>query len=109
MSSNDFKTTLDEPPLMVHVVAPTDLPEGYTFDAQVDEDPEKTFTAAVPAGGVKQGDSFLAPIPAHWASKPRIQSPTGRWKDGLFDFCSLGCMHPHFCCSLFCTQSKSTL
>ena len=35
------------PPMMVHVVAPSSLPEGYTFEAQVGNDPERTFTVEV--------------------------------------------------------------
>lgn len=88
---------------MVHVISPATLPEGYTFEAQVGGDAEKTFTVEVPPGGVKEGDTFLAPLPESFDG-PRLKAPTGRWKDGLFDFLSLGCCHPHFCCALWCTQ-----
>ena len=34
-------------PVMVHVTAPADLPAGYTFEALLNGDPERTFTAVV--------------------------------------------------------------
>lgn len=33
-----------------------------------------------------------------------MNAPTGRWKDGLCDFCSAGIFHPSFWCALCCTQ-----
>eukprot|EP00980_Cylindrotheca_fusiformis_P004294 scaffold918_cov126-Cylindrotheca_fusiformis.AAC.73 len=47
----------------VNIVAPSDMEEGYQFDAQVDG---KTFTVTVPEGGVKAGQEFTttAPFPA---------------------------------------------
>lgn len=37
----------DSLPVKVHVLAPATLPEGYTFEAQVNGDPDRTFTAEV--------------------------------------------------------------
>jgi hypothetical protein len=34
-------------PVLVHVTAPATLPAGYTFEAQVNGDPNRTFTAEV--------------------------------------------------------------
>ena len=34
----------------------------------------------------------------------RIQAPTGRWKDGICDCCSLGVYHPHVWCAFFCSK-----
>ena len=34
-------------PIMVHVTAPADLPAGYTFEALLNGNPERTFTAVV--------------------------------------------------------------
>lgn len=34
-------------PVKVHVLAPATLPAGYTFEASVNGDPERTFTAEV--------------------------------------------------------------
>jgi hypothetical protein len=30
--------------------------------------------------------------------------PTGRWKDGLFDFWNYGFLHPHFWCAMCCKE-----
>jgi hypothetical protein len=34
-------------PVMVHVTAPADLPGGYTFEANLNGNPERVFTARV--------------------------------------------------------------
>lgn len=34
-------------PVMVHVTAPANLPEGYTFEANLNGDPNRTFTVQV--------------------------------------------------------------
>jgi hypothetical protein len=34
-------------PLMVHVTAPATLPAGYTFEALVNDDPDRPFTCEV--------------------------------------------------------------
>ena len=34
-------------PMMVHVTAPASLPGGYTFEALINDDPDKTFTCEV--------------------------------------------------------------
>lgn len=43
----------------VSVVAPSDLPEGFRFEAELNG---KTFTVEIPKGGVKRGDLFVSPI-----------------------------------------------
>lgn len=35
------------PPVLVHVTAPATLVAGYTFEAQINGDPNRTFTAEV--------------------------------------------------------------
>jgi len=90
-------------PLMIHVTAPATLPAGYTFEAEINGDPAKLCTVQVPAGGVEEGQVFLAPL-AKTYDGPRLVAPVGQWKDGLFDFCQPGCCHPSFWCSLCCTQ-----
>jgi Cys-rich protein (TIGR01571 family) len=68
-----------------------------------------------PEGGVSEGQIFLTPLPASFHS-PRIQAPTGQWKDGLCD-CYQAVpsdiegstpmsylRHPSTWCALFCTQ-----
>lgn len=53
MSTTEYNAAADDgavaspPPMMVHVVAPSTLPAGYTFEAQVGNDPERTFTVEV--------------------------------------------------------------
>ena len=46
-AADDGAVASAPPPMMVHVVAPSSLPEGYTFEAQVGNDPERTFTVEV--------------------------------------------------------------
>jgi Cys-rich protein (TIGR01571 family) len=45
----------------------------------------------------------LTPVPIT-ENAPRIRAPTGRWKDGIFDFFSLGFCHPHVWCAFFCSK-----
>mmetsp|Transcript_7632 Transcript_7632/g.10402 ORF Transcript_7632/g.10402 Transcript_7632/m.10402 type:complete len:253 (-) Transcript_7632:391-1149(-) len=92
----------EDPPVMVHVVAPATLPAGYVFEAQIGNDSGKMFTVEVPQGGVNEGDMFLAPLPDN--GEPRLNIPTGSWKDRPFDCFKHGICHAHLCCSLFCTQ-----
>lgn len=56
-----------------------------------------------PAGGVKEGQVFLAPLPATYNSS-RLLAPTGRWKDSIYDCFSTGLFHPSLWMSLCCTQ-----
>jgi hypothetical protein len=48
-SSSDvpYTATGTELPLMVHVTAPATLPAGYTFEAEINGDPNKLFTCEV--------------------------------------------------------------
>lgn len=45
----------EEGPMMIRVIAPANLREGYTFDVLVDDEP---YTVKVPRGGVKEGQEF---------------------------------------------------
>lgn len=89
--------------LMVNVTAPANLEAGYTFEAEINGDPTKIFTCAVPEGGVVEGQTFLAPLPLSY-NGPRVRAPIGMWKDGVFDCCSVGFFHPSLWCSWCCTQ-----
>eukprot|EP00542_Grammatophora_oceanica_P010315 CAMPEP_0194027990 /NCGR_PEP_ID=MMETSP0009_2-20130614/2022_1 /TAXON_ID=210454 /ORGANISM="Grammatophora oceanica, Strain CCMP 410" /LENGTH=254 /DNA_ID=CAMNT_0038667215 /DNA_START=47 /DNA_END=811 /DNA_ORIENTATION=- len=93
----------DKPPVLVHVTAPANLPAGYTFEAQLNGDPERTFTVEVPEDGVKEGQVFLTPLP-DTLDGPRLNVPTGNWKDGLFGCFSLGICHPTLWCAICCPQ-----
>ena len=92
----------DDLPIMVHVTAPATLAEGYTFEANVNNDPNKVFNCTVPEGGVREGQIFMAPLPRDY-NGPRLRAPTGKWKDGIFDVFNAGVCHASLCCSLFCT------
>jgi len=76
---------------MVEVSAPSDLPEGYVFDAVANG---QTFSVTVPAGGVSRGQTFNAPFVPGGGGLSVSAVPEGRWKDGLCDCCMFGCCHP---------------
>jgi hypothetical protein len=61
------------------------------------------FIVKKPEGGVQEGQVFLTPLPETF-DNPRIDAPTGKWKDGLLNCCSLGFLHSSFWCALCCTQ-----
>lgn len=94
----------------LQVTAPETLPEGYTFDVQVNDtnsSARQVYTLRVPYGGIRKGDIFAAtPITAtanHNTSyeQQRHAIPRNAWKDSLFDICKYGPFHSHFligCC-----------
>lgn len=82
-------------PVLVHVTAPSDLPQGYTFEAFLNGDPNRTFSVEVPEGGVKEGQVFLAPVPSTMKGE-HLEVPVGAWKDGLFGCCNAGVVSFHF-------------
>lgn len=85
----------------VHVVAPADLPGGYTFEAEIDN---RRFLATVPTGGVKKGETFTSVM--RDIEQKGLQVPTGRWRDGLFDIFKHGTKHPLVLLSFFCPPGK---
>ncbi|EJK67797.1 hypothetical protein THAOC_11124, partial [Thalassiosira oceanica] len=82
-------------PSMVEVVAPSDLSEGYVFDAVENG---QTFSVTVPVGGVSRGQTFSAPF-VPWRTRSDASSayvaPMFRWKDGLCDCFKFGCSVAH--------------
>lgn len=81
---------------MVDVVAPANLPEGYTFEAEING---KRFHAMVPAGGVRKGQTFSC----YMRDIDSVADiPTGEWRDGLFEILSHGVFHPMLWNSLLC-------
>lgn len=85
---------------MVSVVAPATLPEGYTFDAEVNG---TVFTVTVPQGGVKEGQTFMAPMIVDSTSVQDYHKvPHGRWRDGLFNCFGVGICHPSLCLTYWC-------
>ena len=77
----------------VQVVAPMDLQEGYQLQVEVNG---QIQTVTVPAGGVKEGQSFQA-APGGGAAGVSTKDgelhviPQGQWRDGLCDCCKFGC------------------
>ena len=110
MASDDTNETGSAPlnpdedavPMLVHVIAPAALPAGYTFEAEINGNPEKVITCEVPEGGVTEGQMILAPLPLTYDGA-RVRAPIGEWKDGLFDCFNDGICHAACCCSLWCT------
>eukprot|EP00934_Nitzschia_sp_Nitz4_P008582 Nitzschia sp. Nitz4//scaffold1_size375055//18726//19561//NITZ4_000208-RA/size375055-processed-gene-0.285-mRNA-1//1//CDS//3329540841//8572//frame0 len=103
---SDDKVLMDEqeePPLMVRVTAPSTLPAGYTFEALLNDDPDRPFSCEVPEGGINEGESFLTPVPNDHQVR-RIVAPSGKWKDGLCDCFNLGIFHPHLWCAFCCSR-----
>lgn len=107
MTSTDRKTELLNQEsgalALVQVISPLTLGAGATFAAKLDDGDGRFFTVTVPVGGVVEGQSFMVPLPVDF-NEPRINAPHGGWKDGPFDFLSLGWLHSSFCCALCCTQ-----
>ncbi len=60
-----------------------------------------------PPGGVVEGQIFLAELPEDFGDNlPRVNIPTGQWKDGLFDVFNAGVCHPSVICGFCFTQGK---
>mmetsp|Transcript_7633 Transcript_7633/g.9989 ORF Transcript_7633/g.9989 Transcript_7633/m.9989 type:complete len:263 (+) Transcript_7633:116-904(+) len=89
-------------PMLVHVTAPASLPAGYTFEAEINGNPEQIITCEVPEGGVTEGQLFMAPLPVTFEGA-RLRAPVGKWKDNLFGFFNEGVCHASLCCALWCT------
>merc|ERR1711966_469455 len=102
----------DEPsaevPTRVHIVAPSAMPEGYIFEAEVGAAGSKrTISAEVPPGGVTEGQIFTVPLPDDFAvGEARVDIPTGRWKDRWFDIFNEGICHSSVWCSVCFTQGE---
>jgi hypothetical protein len=95
---------------MVQVVAPMDLEAGYQLEVDVNGQKQ---SVTVPAGGVKQGQSFHA--------QPRGSAivggavavpdgiPIGKWRDELCNCCTFGPCHAMCCLGYWCTPGESTM
>ncbi|KAL7552234.1 hypothetical protein ACHAWF_015470 [Thalassiosira exigua] len=84
------KRPLDELPVC-DVVAPSDLPGGYMFEAQLGS---KKFLATVPPGGVSKGQRFASTM--RELETIEIPVPLGGWRDGVSECCNDGVLHPLF-------------
>jgi hypothetical protein len=104
--------------VVIQVVAPATLPEGYELETEVisfTEQQRQTIKVKVPVGGVEQGQSFFAPMTVMGSLIPdvrtvetgavldhRIEIPTGHWRDGFFDLFKYGVCHGHVVMSFLC-------
>lgn len=86
---------------MVNIIAPADLPGGYTFEAYVGG---TKILAKVPPGGVIKGQMFTTPMES--LDEIRTTVKIGDWRDGICDCFSHGLCHSLFLCTLFFPQSK---
>lgn len=78
------------------VVAPSDLPGGYMFEAQLGS---KKFLATVPPGGVTKGQRFVSTMQE--LETIEIPVPLGAWRDGVSECFNDGMCHPLFLNTLF--------
>lgn len=91
---------------MIEVVAPSSLPEGYQFEAQLPHN-NKKFTVIVPKGGVQSGQKFMVPLPttqslSDYGIIPKMIIPVGHWRDGMIDIFKHGVCHYSVLNSIFC-------
>ncbi len=80
---------------IVDVVAPSDLPGGYKFEAELNG---KRFMATVPIGGVKKGKTFYC----YMEPTDDAKIHEGAWKDSPIDLFKYGYKHPMLLTSLLC-------
>jgi len=80
---------------IVDVVAPSDLPGGYQFEAELNN---KRFLATVPVGGIRKGQTFYC----YMEERNDDEIPIGRWRDGPFDCFRHGLKHPMLLNSIVC-------
>mmetsp|Transcript_23707 Transcript_23707/g.42770 ORF Transcript_23707/g.42770 Transcript_23707/m.42770 type:complete len:684 (-) Transcript_23707:2675-4726(-) len=81
----------------VDVVAPADLPGGYTFEAQIGH---TRFLATVPPGGVHRGEQFSCFM--RELEKIQMSAPIMHWREGLFACMKHGICHPLLLNTIFC-------
>jgi hypothetical protein len=87
---------------MIDVIAPANLPEGYTFEAEIEE---CRFVATVPSGGVRKGEAFSC----YMRDMEKVGDsdiPLRKWRDELFDCFKHGPIHPMLVNSFFCPLCK---
>jgi Cys-rich protein (TIGR01571 family) len=94
---------------VVDVVAPTNLEAGYQFNVETGNGP--ALLVRVPNGGAVAGQRFAAEVidcegsPSDLNIKTNPHNiPTGHWRDALCDCFRLGCCHPLFCLTFWCTS-----
>jgi hypothetical protein len=95
MTSKSQNRERDEIPVC-EVVAPSDLPGGYRFEAQLGAE---KFLATVPPGGVARGQQFVSAM--RELENIQISVPLGSWRDNATECFNGGIFHPLFCNTLF--------
>ncbi len=86
------------------VVAPSDLPGGYMFEAQLGS---KKFLATVPPGGVLKNQIFTSTVgEVESIEIIQIIVPLGAWRDGAMDCFTDGVFHSLFLNALFVPCSE---
>lgn len=101
-SMPNYKHPEEEP--TCDVVAPSDLPGGYMFEAKLGS---RKFLATVPPGGVTKGQRFVSTM--RELETIEIPVPLGAWRDPGRECCRDGACHPLFLNTMFFPCSKSLL
>ena len=83
------------------VVAPSDLPGGYMFEAQL---AGTKFLATVPPGGVTKGQRFVSTMKE--LETIEIPVPLGGWRDQTCECLNHGVLHPLLLNTLFVPCSE---
>ena len=91
-----FKNNHQEELPVCDVLAPSDLPGGYMFEAQLGQ---KKFLATVPPGGVTKGQRFVSTM--RELETIEIPVPLGAWRDDGCECFAHGICHPLFLNTIF--------
>jgi hypothetical protein len=139
VEDDDLEASLVETPsnipavlsqLRLEIIAPADLPEGYQFDAVIQDNNNQNMTipVTVPPGGIEKGQTFTVPYSTAAAAvkngnpNPRLPEtnhhhdpfvrpqsigiPVGHWRDEICDCFRYGICHPHLWTACFCSARK---
>ena len=103
-SSINTPQPIEQPPSQrtVDVLAPSDLPAGFEFYVDDPATPHVSLLVQVPAGGVLATQRFAA-IVVREVNRGSHNIPHGKWRDGLCDCWNLGCCHPQWCLTFWCS------
>jgi len=88
--------------ILLEVIAPENLPEGYTFNVTISGS-DNIVAVTVPEGGVIAGQKFTTKVENLNPIQPK-QTTDGNWKDGICACFKHGIFHPMVwnacCCTL---------
>lgn len=85
----------------IEVVAPSNLAAGYEFFVNAGNG--ISYNVRVPNGGAVAGERFNAIVLSQGATVGPHHIPSGRWRDGLCNFCTFGCCHSMCCMAFWCS------